>query len=158
VIPIRHVASDDWPEWRRLRRQALDEAPYAFGSTLSEWSGTGDSEERWRNRLESVAVNLIAYWRDAAAGMVSVTAVVSREAEIISMWVAPSARGHGVGDALVRAAIDHARDQEAARVALDVTAGNKPAIDLYLRAGFVDVGWASSPKDPRPERRMVLEL
>jgi hypothetical protein len=41
---------------------------------------------------------------------------------------------------------------------LDVTAGHKPAIDLYLRAGFVDVGWASSPKDPRPERRMVLEL
>lgn len=141
-----------------MRRQALDEAPYAFGSTLSEWSGAGDNEQRWRNRLESVAVNLVAYWEDAAAGMVSVTAAVSREVEIISMWVAPSARGHGVGDALVGAAVDHARDQGAARVALDVTAGNKPATDLYLRAGFVDIGWASSPTDPRPERRMVLDV
>ncbi len=158
MISIRRVTSDGWQEWRLLRRQALDEAPYAFGSTLGEWSGAGDSEQRWRQRLDAVPVNLIADNDGAPVGMVSVTAVVHQEVEIISMWVAPSVRGRGVGDALVRAALDHARAVGANRVVLDVTAGNEHAIDLYWRAGFADVGWATSPDAPRPERRMELDL
>lgn len=155
---MRQLTPDDWPEWRRLRRAALREAPYAFGSTLAEWSGDGDSEQRWRNRLESVAANLVADWQAAPAAMVSVTAPADGEAELLSMWVDPAVRGRGVGSALVAAALEHARGLGAARVALDVAAGNQPAIDLYLRAGFADVGWATPADDPRPERRMLLML
>lgn len=141
-----------------MRREALAEAPCAFGSTLSEWSGRGDSEHRWRSRLESVPVNLVADRGGPAVGMVSVTAPVDGEAEIISMWVAPDARGCGVGDALVQAALDHARALGAGRVALDVMADNGPALALYGRAGFLDLGWATGPDEPRPERRMTLTL
>lgn len=158
MIRVRQLSSDDWPEWRRLRREALAEAPDAFGSTLAGWSGPGDNERRWRNRLESVPVNLVADRGGAAAGMVSVTAPVDGEAEIISMWVAPASRGHGVGDALLQAAVAHARALGAGRVALDVAAENAPAVALYGRAGFVDVGWASAPDDPRPERRMSVTI
>lgn len=158
MVRIRALASDDWPEWRRLRRAALHEAPDAFGSTLAEWSGAGDSEDRWRSRLESVAVNLVADWQAAPVGMVSVTAPAEGESELISMWVDPAVRGRGVGSALIGAAVERARRLGASRMALDVAAGNQPAIDLYLRAGFVDVGWATPADDPRPERRMVLEL
>jgi hypothetical protein len=42
-----------------LRLAALAEAPAAFGSTLSDWSGPGDTEERWRARLASVAHNIV---------------------------------------------------------------------------------------------------
>ena len=49
---------DDWQLWRELRLAALAEAPDAFGSTLAEWSGAGDTEQRWRTRLHGVALNL----------------------------------------------------------------------------------------------------
>lgn len=155
---MREVTADQWRVWRLLRRQALDEAPYAFGSTLAEWSGAGDSEQRWRQRLDAVPVNLIAEHDLFPAGMVSVTSAVRGVVEIISMWVAPSARGRGVGDALIRGALDHARAQGATRVALDVAPGDERAIHLYRRAGFADAGWATSPDERGRNRRMELGM
>jgi ribosomal protein S18 acetylase RimI-like enzyme len=158
MISIRTVSADDWQQWRELRREALREAPDAFGSTLAGWSGDGDYEARWRDRLETVPVNLVADLDDVPVGMVSLTAVQDLESELIGMWVAPQARGRGVGKALVLSVLDQARAIGAVTIALDVTAGNEPAIALYVSTGFVDVGWASSPDDPKPERRMRQSL
>jgi ribosomal protein S18 acetylase RimI-like enzyme len=54
------------------------------------------------------------------------------------MWVAPFARGHGVGDSLVRAVIEWAGEQRASRVALGISLGNARAVALYRRHRFVD--------------------
>lgn len=89
--------------WRELRLAALAEAPAAFGSTLAEWTGAGDTAQRWRARLLSVPLNIVLTYNGEAAGMVSATAPGDDGAiELISMWVAPFARGRGVGDAAVR--------------------------------------------------------
>jgi len=58
VIETIVLDPDDWQLWRELRLAALAEAPDAFGSTLAEWSGAGDTEQRWRTRLHGVALNL----------------------------------------------------------------------------------------------------
>jgi len=145
VISIRGVTSDEWQEWRLLRRQALDEAPYAFGSTLAEWSGARDSEQRWRQRLEAVPVNLVADQDHSPVGMVSVTGAVRGVVEIISMWVAPSARGRGVGDALIQAALDHARAQGATQVDLGVAPGNGYAITCIGGLGSPTPGRRRAP-------------
>ena len=158
VINVRRITSDEWQAWRLLRRRALDESPAAFGSTLEEWSGAGDTEERWRHRLEAVPVNLLADRDDVAVAMVSVTEVHHDEAEIISMWVAPEARRLGIAQALLAAAIGYARDAGAQAVALDVMPDNEPAIRCYAKAGFVDVGWAPTPNEAVCERRMQLRL
>lgn len=55
VTEVVNVSPDSWRMWRELRLAALAEAPNAFGSTLAEWSGAGDTEQRWRARLEDVA-------------------------------------------------------------------------------------------------------
>jgi ribosomal protein S18 acetylase RimI-like enzyme len=153
---VRAVQSDQWQEWRALRLAALGEAPYAFGSTLGQWSDAG--EDLWRHRLMSVPLNLVAMLDDQPVGMVAVTAAADRVVELISMWVAPVGRGRGVGDALIQAVVSWARGQPADQVILAVRVGNSHAVALYERHGFRDAGWASTPDDPWPERRMVLAL
>ncbi|MHB8177163.1 MAG: GNAT family N-acetyltransferase [Vulcanimicrobiaceae bacterium] len=75
------------------------------------------------------------------------------------MWVAPFARGRGVGDRLVDAVIEWAAQQRAARVVLAVMESNEHAARLYRRHGFVDVGIVEgNPADAPAERRMVREL
>ncbi len=76
------------------------------------------------------------------------------------MWVAPSARGHGGGEALIEAVVAWVRSLGASRLQLWVTATNEPAIALYRRTGFVDTD-ETQPLPSNPsllERRMVRAL
>lgn len=153
MIALRALTADDWGAWRKMRLQALADAPGAFGSTLAEWQGAGDTEERWRRRLTDVPLNVLAFIEEEPAGMVSATALdASGTAELISMWVAPFARGRGVGDALIHAVVSWAQRQGARRVALDVVASNEPATALYRRNGFLFVD--ETPACGKCERRM----
>jgi RimJ/RimL family protein N-acetyltransferase len=148
VIDVLVLSSEDWQLWRELRRAALAESPAAFGSTLEQWSGAGDTEQRWRARLESVALNLVLRVYGEPAGMVSATAPTSEgTVELISMWVAPTARGRGVGDEAIDRVLTWAHSEfRGTRVALSVKPGNQPARRLYRRHGFTDAG--PSPDDP----------
>jgi ribosomal protein S18 acetylase RimI-like enzyme len=159
-IDIRKIGIDDWPLWRKLRLEALEEAPYAFGSTLAHWQGQGDTEARWRGRLSDVPLNIVAEWQKTPVGMASATAPnPDGSVDLMSMWVAPFARGHGVGDALVNAVIEWAREQQASRVALAVFEGNERALALYRRHGFIDVGAiAGTSFGTVTERKMVRGL
>lgn len=66
--------------------------------TLAEWSGDGGIEQRWRARLEGVALNLVLTSDDEPVGMVDATAPgAKQEVELISLWVAPGSRGRGIG-------------------------------------------------------------
>lgn len=56
--------------------------------------------------------------------------------ELISMWVAPTARGRGVGAALVLDVEQWARSVGAQVLRLDVADGNRAASRLYRRNGF----------------------
>jgi len=153
-INLRRIGPEDWPLFRGLRLDALAEAPYAFGSKLADWQGPRDTEARWRARLSDVPLNLVAEWCGTPAGMVSGTAPdPNGSVELISMWVAPVARGRGVGDALVKAVVEWAAREQASRVVLAVFETNRCALDLYRRHGFVETGAASET-----ERKLVREL
>jgi ribosomal protein S18 acetylase RimI-like enzyme len=104
-----------------------------------------------------VPLNLIARLNGIAAGMVSGTEPNGETlVELISMWVAPFARGRAVGDALVDAVVAWARAQNARGVTLDVMEKNTQAIELYGRHRFVDVGSAPPPfEGDAPRRRMT---
>lgn len=154
TIAVRRIGPDDWPLWRRLRRAALADAADMFGATLAEWSGAGDTGERWRARLRDVALNLVLDCDGAPAGMVSADLPDDDGLVMIrSLWIAPTARGRGVGDEAVRQVVAWAADAHpGSRVALSVRTGNEPALRLYHRHGFADAG--PSPEDPA-ERLML---
>lgn len=151
VVDLR---PDDWRRWRALRLAALAEAPAAFSSTLTQWSGAGDTEARWRARLASSPHNLVVVRDGTDVAMVSLAPPVAGDPpELISLWVAPVARRTGAADAAVEAVLARAAEAYPGRgVALSVYEDNVAALRLYARHGFVDVG--VSPDDEH-ERRMV---
>jgi RimJ/RimL family protein N-acetyltransferase len=141
-VEVVELEEDQWPRWRLLRRAALAQAPEAFGSTLAQWSGAGDTEERWRGRWVGVPHNLVVVRDGVDVGIVSLTAPDgAAPPELISMWVAPAARGTGAADAAVEAVLTLAAEVYPGRaVALSVYEANPRARHLYARHGFVDAG------------------
>ncbi len=150
MIEVQVLGPDDWALWRQLRLEALAESAAAFHSTLAQWTGAGDTEVRWRARLSDVPHNIVLRLDGAPAGMVSAYVKADDVVELISMWVAPFARGAGVGDAAVGAVMTWANRRE---VVLSVKADNHRAIALYQRHGFLDAGQSPDDADERLMRR-----
>jgi ribosomal protein S18 acetylase RimI-like enzyme len=163
-LTIERLAPDGWPRLRALRLRALADSPDAFGTTLAqdEARPIGD----WRMRLE-IAENatFLANENGTDIGLVVGTPweweKSAQAAGLFAMWVAPEARGAGVGGALVDAVISWARAEGFARVLLDVADSNGPAIRLYESKGFLPTGNTGSlppPRDHIPEHELELVL
>jgi ribosomal protein S18 acetylase RimI-like enzyme len=137
TITLRAMTADDWQQWRPVRLAALADAPGAFGSRLADWSDA--PEDRWRTRLSIPgALDLVAYDGDHPVGMASGVPGEGDRAELISMWVDPTARGRGVADALVDAVARWAVETGAAVLELAVMPDNARARRTYRRLGFAD--------------------
>lgn len=72
---------------------------------------------------------------------------------LVSVHVDPAAQGRGIGRALVVASVRVLRERDESVIALNVTEGNRRAIALYERLGFVrtlgpDYGWYSRARVP----------
>ena len=65
--------------------------------------------------------------------------------------VAPAARGHGVGTALMSALEDLAREHRFAKVTLEVAASNTGAIALYRRLGYAGLDAAATAAVPHSD-------
>jgi GNAT superfamily N-acetyltransferase len=113
-----------WKRLRAIRLRALQEAPDAFGSTFADARTL--PEHAWQKQLS--LVTFLATADTADVGMARYCEHVGPEdphscdppdtdkvhqpsASLISLWVAPEARGKGVGDALVSHIIARARQE-----------------------------------------------
>ncbi|HEY7024747.1 MAG TPA: GNAT family N-acetyltransferase [Candidatus Limnocylindrales bacterium] len=153
-VEIRQQTADDWRVVREVRLAALQDAPFAFGSTYE--SARRYDEATWRSRLSnSDNPTFLAFDGERAVGMDGVY-LHEGEHTLVAMWVAPSARRSGVGAALTRAVLDWATARGARRVLLGVAEDNGPAQRLYERLGFKLTG-RSEPLHSDPSRR-VLEM
>ncbi|MGE0658735.1 MAG: N-acetyltransferase family protein [Reyranellaceae bacterium] len=138
-IEIRRLLAADSSAYREIRLEALRTRPDAFG---------GAYEDERRQAPESFADSLsrdavFGAWRDAAllgiAGFARLQGKESHKGLLWGMYVRDAARGSGAADALVGAAIGHART-EVESVLLAVGTHNEPAQRLYRRHGFVEYG------------------
>ena len=66
--------------------------------------------------------------------------VVADEGEILTVAMAPEARGQGHARPLMTHHLDELARAGARQVHLDVEEGNAPALALYRRLGFEEVG------------------
>jgi ribosomal protein S18 acetylase RimI-like enzyme len=148
MVVVRELASDDWELLRDVRLAALSEAPYAFGSTYAREAAF--TQAQWRGRIVSRGVTFFGFLPEAGepAG-VSGVYTADGVADLVSMWVRPSARGRGVGESLIEAAADWAKARDYDTLFLWVTESNTAARRLYERCGFTATGERQPlPSDP----------
>ena len=149
---VRATTITDWPALREIRLQALREAPYAFGSTYAREATIGDDE--WHRRATRDGSFLAFLPEVSPAGLGGGYLAAPDTAELISMFVRPQARGRGVGEAIIDAVAEWARQKDASTVHLWVTETNKHARLLYERCGFT----ATAERQPLPSNPALGEL
>ncbi len=130
----------DLEAYRALRLEALAAHPEAFGTTAEEEAA------KPREALLQVLETNAIFGGFMADALVGVAALVQQPKEkerhkglLWGMYVAESARGSGLGGALVDAVLEAARGR-VLQVHLDVGDYNMPARRLYESRGFVACG------------------
>lgn len=153
MIKLVRIEAQLAQTYKEVRLAALKQDPLAFGSTYARELLLSDQD--WIARANSLdgkdrigffafddeqALGLVAGFRDSKAPTVG---------EVISMWVAPAARQHGVGSKLLQAVRQWAREQGMHTLSLMVTNVNAAAVAFYERNGFVRTGRTEPyPNDP----------
>jgi ribosomal protein S18 acetylase RimI-like enzyme len=153
VARIAIARTDDWERVREIRLRALEDSPTAFAARLDQERDRPESF--WRGRLEEEgSATFLAIEEETTVGLVTVFLMdeAPEEAHLVSMWVAPERRRHGLGRRLIEAVLSWARDQRAEGVRLWVTETNNDARRLYRSAGFIETG-ERQPLPSNPELR-----
>jgi ribosomal protein S18 acetylase RimI-like enzyme len=139
-IQIRHLTPADAALYREIRLEGLQRDPEAFGSTFEAESSK--SVELFAKRLTTSTV----FGAFDGSQIVGVAALVinqgpkeAHKGQLVGMYVRASARRSRVGQRLVEAIINHARNS-VELVQLSVVSTNGPARRLYARLGFVEYG------------------
>ncbi len=101
--------------------------------------------EPWSEKsVASELTNELALWLVAeegerVAGYVG-SQTVCNETDMMNVAVHPDFRRSGIGQALVNALVEELKGQESTCLTLEVRASNAPAISLYEKLGFSEIG------------------
>jgi GNAT superfamily N-acetyltransferase len=152
MVLVRATTRGDWQAMREIRLQALRDAPDAFASNYAKETAFEPAE--WHRRAARDGSFLAFLPGGELAGLAGGFEEEPAVVELVSMFVRPQARSHGVGEALVDAVTAWTRSRGAESVHLWVTETNKPAIRLYERCDFT----ATSERQPLPSNPALGEL
>ena len=144
-VAVRRIRATDAMRYREVRLRALRSDPHAFGATYE--GALSRTDESWiesatRNARSDDCAIFLAERDDQLVGLAA-TMREDRGREIFGayqVWVAPEARGVGVGTRLMAALEDFARSHGAAVMELHVYDAATDARKLYERIGFVQDG------------------
>jgi GNAT superfamily N-acetyltransferase len=150
LVVVHRVAPDEWQTFREIRLAALADAPDAYLTTLAE--AQAQPAALWQDRIVANP-HFLAKVDGVTVGMTVVIAADNGR-EIVAVWVAPDARGRGVIEALIDAAVSWARDQGDAQLGLWVVEGNERAERAYARYGLTRTG-RTQPVPGRPDEMEV---
>jgi RimJ/RimL family protein N-acetyltransferase len=166
---IRPLGSTDAAAFREIRLEALRLCPEAFSSSFEEEQLLTAAEFARRVAPELPDVVFGSFLDNGtlvgiAGFQVHKKAKERYKSTLWGMYVRPSARGSGVGTAMLRSVIEHARGVPGLEcILLTVTANNAAARALYDRVGFVPYGIEPralrlAPADYRDEELRRLDL
>jgi ribosomal protein S18 acetylase RimI-like enzyme len=162
-VHVVRLTPDDWRSYAALRIGMLTEAPEAFWSRLEDVEHR--TEEEWRRSTDGRTLQA----RDADGSPLGTVTVLtpqtppnlglrpgSGDALVLAVYVIPQARGRGVVDLLLDAALELAREElGASRMVLQVNEANVAARRVYERHGYVLTG-QSLPHPRQPTRDLEM--
>ena len=94
--------------------------------------------------VTSEITNPLSLWLVAVEGTMVLGYIGSQsvlgEADMMNLAVSPAARGEGIGEKLVLSLMERLRANDVYRLTLEVRITNEPAIKLYEKLGFVQIG------------------
>ncbi|HKX83665.1 MAG TPA: GNAT family N-acetyltransferase [Pyrinomonadaceae bacterium] len=115
-----------------------------------------DDPQKWV--IDPGGMIFFAVANGRAVGTVAMIPAGDNTLELTKMAVAPDARGLGVGDLLMAASVDYAKDSGAKTVWLESHTKLSPAISLYRKHGFVEVPGDPNSLYARADIRMELAI
>ena len=160
TIKINNLTTADWQRFKKIRLLSLQNSPDAFGSTYVEVVSRPDSS--WIAQISELPT-FIGSINGVDLGVIRLAVDQDNPSDcwLLLMWVGPQARGRGLGDKLVVALVEWAKNNDFKRVLLDVGDYNTHAIGLYTRNGFKPSGVTGNlpaPRDDVKELQMELVL
>lgn len=161
MLEVRPLIESDLSALMALRRESLLAAPLAFGSSPEDDRFTGEAfvRELLTTGPSQGRAMFGALLEGQLVGIVGLVRGQKRKgrhlADVVSMYVAPQARGRGAGMALLQAAIAQGRRWGLVQIELCVTEDAEQAQRLYARAGFIL--WGTAPNALRHQGQLVDE-
>jgi GNAT superfamily N-acetyltransferase len=152
TVELRRLRPSEAGPLRDLRLRALTEAPSAFAASVEDQRRL--PPEQWEDWARAGAgdgntVIIVAVESERWIGMIAGRLLDAETAWLEALWVDPTDRGRGLGQDLIEAVADWARERRATRLDLSVTENNPDAAALYARAGFTPTGRRRPlPADP----------
>ena len=124
-MEIRLMCSEDVSAIAELEKNCFSD-PWSENSIASELNNP-------------LSCWLVAVEGDSLAGYVGSQTVLDGS-DMMNIAVAPAHRRKGIAEALVLALCEHLRDRSSVCLLLEVRASNAPAISLYEKLNFVQIG------------------
>ena len=138
---VRPLTEADAGAFLALRLEGLEQCPQAFGSSAEAWRKLSLEEVkvRIRSHLES-SFTLGAFWGSVLQGTAGLRRLDGKErhkAQVRGVYVTESARGQGVGKALLEALTKRAKTYpDLEQLSLGVATEQRAARELYASFGF----------------------
>jgi ribosomal protein S18 acetylase RimI-like enzyme len=142
-VTIRRATEADEAVLRELWEEFEAEVPWKIEEPET-W------EDEWKDTLDDVRTGgvFLAEDDDGAVGVARVEANVRGRSHVQLVHVRQRGRRQGIAKALMRACVEHAEEQGARFVSLDVLHANEVARTVWQRLGFeVDQYLMASPLD-----------
>lgn len=136
-IMIRALTPADWPSVKRIYQEGIDGGNATFETGVPEWL-IWDKNHRQDCRLAAVLGGAVVGW--AALSPASARQVYAGVAEV-SVYVAESARGQGIGKRLLSALVVVAEQAGVWTLQAGILRENLASIKLHESCGFRQVGY-----------------